>query len=49
VEQACVSVASRVSPALGELLQDGGTPIHGIARELSPGRWDEVCRDYFGL
>ena len=49
VEQACVSVASRVSPSLGELLQDGGTPVHGIARELSPDRWDEICRDYFGL
>ncbi len=49
VEQAGMSVASRVSPSLGELLQDGGAPSCGIARELSPEKWDEVCRDYFGL
>jgi hypothetical protein len=36
-----------VSPQLGAVLQDGGAPVHGIARELEPDRWDELCREYF--
>ena len=47
VEQASESLAQRLSPQLGAVLQDGGTPVHGIARELEPERWDELCRDYF--
>jgi glycine cleavage system H lipoate-binding protein len=47
VEQASESLAARVSPQLGAVLQDGGAPVHGIARELEPDRWDELCREYF--
>jgi len=45
--QAADSLAARVSPQLGAVLQDGGAPVHGIARELSPEHWDELCREYF--
>jgi glycine cleavage system H lipoate-binding protein len=47
LEQAGESLAARASPQLGAVLQDGGTPLHGIARELEPERWDELCREYF--
>jgi glycine cleavage system H lipoate-binding protein len=47
VEQASESLAARVSPQLGAVLHDGGTPVHGIARQLEPERWDELCRHYF--
>jgi glycine cleavage system H lipoate-binding protein len=47
LQQAEVSLAARLAPGLGEVLQDGGTPVHGIARELEPERWDALCREYF--
>jgi glycine cleavage system H lipoate-binding protein len=37
----------RVSPALGEVLQDGGVPVHGLARALSGDAWDETARQFF--
>ncbi len=47
LEQAGESLAAQASPRLGAVLQDGGAPVSGIARELSPERWDEICRHYF--
>ena len=34
-------------PALGSVHQDGGTPVHGIARTLAGDRWEELARGYF--
>jgi len=31
----------------GAVLQDGGLPVDGIARNLSPERWDEIAMDFF--
>lgn len=47
LDQAAESLAGRLSPQLGQVLQDGGTPVHGLARELEPERWDALCREYF--
>jgi glycine cleavage system H lipoate-binding protein len=47
LEEAGASLAARASPQLGAVLQDGGIPLHGIARELEPEHWDELCREYF--
>ena len=47
VEQASESLAARLASKAGVVLQDGGGPVNGIARELEPERWDELCRDYF--
>lgn len=40
-------LAVRLSPELGHVLQDGGTPVHGIARALSGDGWDETARQFF--
>jgi glycine cleavage system H lipoate-binding protein len=40
-------LALRLSPELGHVLQDGGTPVHGIARALSGDGWDETARQFF--
>lgn len=37
----------RLSPELGALAQDGGVPVHGIARELAPEAPDRVAREFF--
>lgn len=47
LEQAADSLVARASPQLGAVLADGGVPVHGIARELEPERWDDLCREYF--
>jgi glycine cleavage system H lipoate-binding protein len=38
---------AEMSPALGELMQDGGLPVHGIAKELRGEAWDEWARSFF--
>ena len=37
----------RLSPELGLVHQDGGTPVHGLARRLDPERWDRLARECF--
>ncbi len=40
-------LSARMSPEMGQVLQDGGVPIHGIARELEPERWADLVREFF--
>lgn len=47
MERASQALAARLSPQLGHVLQDGGTPVNGIARELDPEHWDEIARKFF--
>jgi len=35
-----------MTPALGTLAQDGGMPIHGLARGLDEEHWDEIARRF---
>ncbi len=41
------SIAARLSPEVGHVLQDGGVPVHGIAQEMDAEHWDEIARKYF--
>jgi glycine cleavage system H protein len=47
LDEAGDRLALRLAPELGQVLQDGGTPVHGIARALAGERWDELAREYF--
>jgi glycine cleavage system H protein len=47
LEDAGESIALRMSPQLATVLQDGGTPIHGIARAIAGDDWDELARQHF--
>ncbi len=47
VDEAEASIALRLAPELGQVLQDGGTPVHGIARALAGDDWDALARQYF--
>lgn len=47
LEAAGEELAARLSPQLGQVLQDGGVPVSGIAHELEPERWDELARKFF--
>lgn len=39
-------VMATMTPELGVLAQDGGLPIHGIARGIDPEHWDEIAKRY---
>jgi hypothetical protein len=47
MEEAEAQLSMRVSPELGQVLQDGGVPVHGIARALSGDGWDDLARQFF--
>ncbi len=47
MEEAEARISMALAPELGRVLQDGGTPVHGIARALSGDQWDDLARQYF--
>lgn len=47
MEEAEKQIALRLSPELGQVLQDGGTPVHGVARALAGDDWDVLARQFF--
>lgn len=44
MRQAVAGLQARMAPALGELAQDGGSPLPGMARALDPQDWTRVAR-----
>lgn len=47
MEEAEARIALRLAPELGQVLQDGGVPVHGIARALAGDDWDGLARQFF--
>jgi len=47
MEEVGDKLGSMMSADLGQVYQDGGLPINGIARGLEQEKWDEVCRSFF--
>ena len=47
LEDASEMLVRRMDPELGRVLQDGGAPVHGIARALAGDSWEEFAREYF--
>ena len=41
------ALALRLTPELGTVLQDGGVPVRGIAREIAGEGWDALARRFF--
>jgi len=46
MEAVSESLRTGLGPDVGQVLQDGGQPVNGIARELHGDRWDEFARIY---
>jgi glycine cleavage system H lipoate-binding protein len=46
MEDVCDSLRARMSPGLGQVIQDGGLPVDGMARSLDRERWDAVAREF---
>jgi glycine cleavage system H lipoate-binding protein len=47
LEDAGETLVRRMNPELGQVLQDGGTPVHGIARALAGDDWEALAREFF--
>jgi glycine cleavage system H lipoate-binding protein len=47
LEDAGEALVRRMNPELGQVLQDGGTPVHGIARALAGDDWETLAREFF--
>jgi glycine cleavage system H lipoate-binding protein len=44
LERAAEALSLRLNPELGHVMQDGGVPIHGIAKALAGDHWDGMAR-----
>jgi glycine cleavage system H protein len=40
------TLSAAMSPELGHVYQDGGTPVHGLARTMDEAHWDDVARRF---
>lgn len=47
LEDASEALVQRMDPELGRVLQDGGAPVHGIARALAGEGWAQLAREFF--
>jgi glycine cleavage system H protein len=45
LEDAAAALAARMNPELGTVLQDGGTPVHGIAKALAGDGWPRLVAE----
>jgi glycine cleavage system H protein len=45
MEEAGDALRARAAPDLGVVVQDGGVPVRGIARELDPDGWPQLARE----
>ncbi len=39
-------LSTMITPELGTIMHDGGTPIHGLARGIDEEHWDEIARRF---
>ena len=46
LERAAQALSLRMNPELGYVMQDGGTPIHGIAKALAGDAWTSLARHF---
>jgi glycine cleavage system H protein len=46
MEETVDSLRERMGEDLGVVYQDGGVVVSGIAKALSPDKWDEVAKEY---
>lgn len=43
IDKVLVGLRGQLAPSLGVLSQDGGVPLHGMARAIDPEHWDELA------
>jgi glycine cleavage system H lipoate-binding protein len=46
MDRALASLTNQFGPQLGTVLQDGGLPVRGFARQLAPDRWHRLAAEH---
>lgn len=46
IAQVADELTAAMGPQLGTVMQDGGVPVHGIARSLDEQHWDDVAKRF---
>jgi glycine cleavage system H lipoate-binding protein len=46
IEYSVNKLSARMTGDFGVVLQDGGLPVTGFAREISPQNWDQLAREF---
>lgn len=46
LEEATEQLRMKLSPELGVVMQDGGTPVDGIAHAIDPEHWDRIAAEF---
>lgn len=41
------TLRQQVSPELGDVMQDGGVPVSGFVKQISPDNWEGVAAEFF--
>lgn len=47
MEEVVEQLRGRMSPELGAVMQDGGEPIAGMAKNISADAWDQLLKEFF--
>ena len=47
MEEVVEQLRSRMSPELGAVMQDGGVPVAGMAKNISTDAWDQLLKEFF--
>jgi hypothetical protein len=46
IEETVDALRARMAGDLGVVLQDGGIPVVGMAKSISPDKWDEIASEF---
>ena len=46
IEDSVDRLSTRMTSSYGVVLQDGGVPVSGFAKEIAPDNWDELAREF---
>jgi glycine cleavage system H lipoate-binding protein len=47
MEEAAKQLRLKMSPELGAVMQDGGVPIAGMAKNINADEWDQIMKEFF--
>jgi glycine cleavage system H lipoate-binding protein len=47
MEEVVKQLRQRINPELGAVMQDGGTPVAGMAKNINAEEWDLLLREFF--
>ena len=47
MEETVEHLRSKISPELGAVMQDGGVPVVGMAKNINAEEWDQLLKEFF--